>query len=230
MIEEAPLLTIHAERARPTAAQLDALRGVPTGYLADAMNGRGGLGPDIKALSPGVLPENLCAAAFTCLCGPADVLTVFAALGELKRGDLLVAATNAYRHCAAAGDRVMGMLRNSGASGFLTDGLMRDLQGINDVGLPVFCAGLSPNSPFSKGPGEIGCEVVIGGVSINTGDVVVTDDSGIVVVPYEKLDDVIASLAGIRTLEDALDEKVRQGMRIPDDIAALLRSDKVKRL
>ena len=72
--------------------------------------------------------------------------------------------------------------------------------------------------------------MVIGGVSINTGDVVVTDDSGIVVVPYEKLDDVIASLAGIRTLEDALDEKVRQGMRIPDDIAALLRSDKVKRL
>ncbi len=230
MIEEAPLLTIHAERARPTAAQLDALRGMPTGFLADAMNGRGGLDPDIKALSPGVLPTQTCAVALTCLCGPADVLTVFAALGELKPGDLVVAATNRYRHCAAAGDRVMGMLRNSGASGFLTDGLMRDVEGINDVGLPVFCTGLSPNSPFGKGPGEIGCEVVVGGVSINTGDVIVTDDSGIVVVPYAQIDDVIASLGDIRKLEEALDEQVRQGLTIPDDIAALLKSDKVRRL
>ena len=230
MIEEPPVLIIHAERPRPTAAQLDALRGVPTGFLADAMNGRGGLDPDIKALSPGVLPTQVCAVAFTCLCGPADVLTILGALGELKRGDLVVAATNRYRDCAVAGDRVMGMLRNSGASGFVTDGVMRDVDGINEVGLPVFCTGLSPNSPFAKGPGELGCEVVVGGVSINTGDVIVSDDSGIVVVPFNRIDEVISSLDDIRRLEDALDEQVNQGLAIPDDIASLLKSDQVKRL
>jgi len=230
MIEEPPVLIIHPPRPRPTDAQLDALRGVPTGFLTDAMNGRGGLDPDIKPLSPGILPSQVCATALTCACGPADVLTLLGALGEIKSGDIIIAATNRHRDCAVIGDRVMGMFRNSGGSGLITDGVVRDVEGINEVGLPVFCTGLSPNSPFAKGPGEIGCEVVVGGVSINTGDVIVSDDSGVVVVPFERIDEVIAKLVDIRRLEKILDEEVSNGLAIPDHIASLLKSDQVKRL
>lgn len=41
MIDEPPLLTIRRRFPRPTPEQVAALRGVPTGNLADAMGGRG---------------------------------------------------------------------------------------------------------------------------------------------------------------------------------------------
>ncbi len=50
----------------------------------------------------------------------------------------------------------MGMARNRGVAGLVTDGLVRDLAGILAVGLPVYCAGLSPNSPARNGPGTCG--------------------------------------------------------------------------
>jgi 4-hydroxy-4-methyl-2-oxoglutarate aldolase len=40
---------------------------------------------------------------------------------------------------------------------------VRDVQGIIDVGIPVFSRGLTPNSPFKHGPGTIGLPVTLGG-------------------------------------------------------------------
>ena len=230
MIEEPPLLLVKADRARPSSQQLAALKDTPTGFLTDAMNGRGALAPDICPLSPGVLPSNMCGVALTCLCGPADLLAVLGALTEVQTGDILVAATGNWRQSAVVGDRVLGMLKNAGGIGFLTDGLVRDVEGINPVGLPVFCSGLSPNSPYANGPGEIGTQVQLGGLSINSGDIIVSDDSGTVVIPFEKIDSVIAAVEHIKILEHELDAKVSAGLSVPDDIRALMKSDQVKRI
>lgn len=230
MIEEPPLLTVRRSDKRPTPSQVSALRDVPTGFLTDAMEGRGALSPDIRPLSPGVLPAHMCGVALTCLSGPADILALLGALTELQAGDVLVMATGNWRECAAVGDRVLGMMKNADAAGFVTDGLARDVEGINEVGLPVFCTGLSPNSPYEKGPGEIGTPVVVGGCQIETGDIIVSDDSGIVVVPYARIDEVIDRVAQIRELEVTLDGRVSDGLRVPDHIAELMRSDKIKRI
>ena len=48
------------------------------------------------------------------------------------------------------------MAKNAGIVACVTDGLVRDIEGINQVGMPTFAQGLSPNSPFKDGPGEIG--------------------------------------------------------------------------
>ncbi|MBX2825984.1 MAG: RraA family protein [Gammaproteobacteria bacterium] len=230
MIEEPPLLRIRAQRPRPTAEQIQALSGVPTGFLTDAMEGRGALNPAIRALSPGILPSQMCGPALTCLCGPADLLAVQGGLVELQPGDVMIAATGGWRDCAVVGDRVVGMLKNCGARGFVTDGLVRDVAGINPVGLPVFCSGVSPNSPFTKGPGEIGFEVIVGGVSISSGDMIVADDDGVVVVPFHRIDQVIESVRHITELEKALDAKVAEGLKVPEAIIELMQSDKVERV
>lgn len=230
MIEEPSLLTVKVERPRPSAKQLAALDGVPTGFLTDSMSGRGALGPAIRPLSPGVLPSRVCGVALTCLCGPADLLAVMGALTEVQAGDILVADTGDWQQCAVVGDRVIGMLKNAGGAGFITDGLVRDIEGINEVGLPVFCSGLSPNSPFAKGPGEIGTDIQLGGVVIRSGDVIVSDDSGIVVVPFDCIDEVIASVARIQVLEEELDARVAEGQVVSDAIVELMASDQVKRI
>ena len=230
MIEEPPLLLIKEHRNRPSAEQIAALNGTPTGFLTDAMNGRGALDHSVFALSPAVLPSELCGPALTCYCGPADILAILGGLDEIQEGDVMVVATGGWTQSAVTGDRVMGMLKNAGGIGFVTDGLVRDIDGIEEVGLPLLCSGVSPNSPFAKGPGEIGLPVQLAGVSINSGDMIISDRSGVVVVPFERIDEVIATLANIRVLEEQMDAEVAQGLKLPESIKAMMQTDQVKRI
>jgi 4-hydroxy-4-methyl-2-oxoglutarate aldolase len=112
----------------------------------------------------------------------------------------------------------------------VTDGLVRDLVGILGVGLPVYCAGLTPNSPVRNGPGTVGLPVVLGGVTIASGDVLVGDDDGVVVIPRAELDTVSAKLADVRAAEAALEAKVKAGLELPDFVTVLLASDKISRI
>ena len=230
MIEEPPLLTIRENRPRPTAAQIQALSGQPTGFLADAMDGTGAMVPEIKSIAPGVLPSRMCGAVLTCDTGPADNLALLAAITEVVSGDVVVTATGDWRQCAVVGDRMMGMLKNAGAAGFVTDGLVRDIDGLIPLGLPVFCTGLSPNSPHGKGPGSIGEPVLVGGVTVSSGDVLVSDDNGIVIVPFDRIVTVIARLTTIGKLERGLDADIQEGLTVPDSIRDLVESDAVRRV
>ena len=152
-----------------------------------------------------------------------------AALAVIRPGDIVVAAFGGFQGCAAAGDRLCGMMKNNGAAGFVTDGPVRDHAGIIAIGLPVWATGLTPESPFSKGPGSVGFPVQIGGRQIESGDMIVADCDGVVVVPFARIDAVIAALKSVRHREADLDRQVKDGLRIPPAIAALLDSDAVSR-
>jgi regulator of RNase E activity RraA len=103
------------------------------------------------------------------------------------------------------------MARNKGVAALITDGMARDVDGLNAVGIPIFARGLSPNSPYKDGPGEIGVPVAIGGVTVNPGDLVVGDQDGIVVVAREALAAVADALAEVKAKEAKMDELVRKG-------------------
>jgi len=228
MIEDPPLLNLRSEFARPAPAQLAALLGVPTGYVVDAMGGRGALDYRIKPLAP--LPRPLVGTAMTCHCGPADNLALFGALAVAKPGDILVAATDGFTGTAVTGDLLLGMAKNRGIAGLVTDGLARDMAGILAVGLPLFCAGLTPNSPVRNGPGTVGLPVVLGGVTVEAGDVIVADNDGVVVIPLARAADVLAQLDAVRAAEAALEAKVKAGLEIPDFITAVLDGPRLRRL
>ena len=110
-----------------------------------------------------------------------------AALAESKAGDVLVVATGGYVGAAVTGDLLMYVARNRGVAGFVTDGLVRDLEDLETVGLPVFALGVTPNSPQRRGPGSVGLPIVCGGVTVASGDVVVGDRDGVVVVPRARM-------------------------------------------
>jgi 4-hydroxy-4-methyl-2-oxoglutarate aldolase len=232
MIEEPALLTIATLESlnRPTQAQIDAFVGVATGFICDALNGRAALHRDIAPLAPGILPHHLCGPALTVHSGPDDVLALFAALTQVQAGDVIVNATDGWQGSAGCGDRVLGMAKNGGATGFVTDGMMRDFEGIVDVGLPVFSTGLTPNSPFSKGPGSVGLPIEIGGRTVASGDMIVGDRDGVVVVPFARIDEVIEVIAHVIQLESDLDAKVAGGLKFFPDTARLVQSDQTKRI
>jgi len=207
MIEDAPKLSTHTPIRRPRPQQIAALEGVPTGHVVDALGGSGALDYRIKPLAAD--QSAFCGPALTCDAGPADNLAVLGALPHLAPGDVIVAATAGHTGCAIVGDLVLGMARNGGAIGFVTDGCVRDVPGIRAVGLPCFCVGVTPNSPAREGPGAVGFPIVLGGVAIATGDVVIGDQDGVVVVPFDRIDAVIARLDAVRAAEADMEAQVR---------------------
>ena len=162
MIKDPPLLTVRRNFPRPSEAVMRALRNTPTGFIVDCMNGRGALDYRIKPLD-----DNNCkivAPIVTCHPGPGDNLAVFAALEIARPDDAIFIATDTFDKTAVAGDIMIAMGRNRGIAGFVTDGLMRDIDGILPVGVPAFCMGITPNSVTRNGPGTAGMPVVMGGL------------------------------------------------------------------
>jgi len=107
------------------------------------------------------------------------------------------------------------MIRNRGCAALVTDGMVRDVAGVLATGLPVFCRGMTPNSPARNGPGIVGKQISLGGVPVHAGDVVVGDRDGVVVVPRDELAVVVEKLDQIVELETAMEKRVREGLELP---------------
>jgi len=228
MIEDPPILTVHSGFARPDAAKVEKLKGVPTGVVVDCMDGSGAMHHAIKPV--GNNPPDFVAVAVTCGCGPADNLAVFATLELLRPGDAIVAAADGYLGTATVGDLVAGMARNAGAVAIVTDGAVRDVPGIDGTGIACFAAAVSPNSPAKSGPGTAGLPIQVGGASVSSGDVLVGDCDGVVVVPAAMLDTVLERLPGIQAAESALEARVKGGLVMPEWTKELLAGPRTRRV
>ncbi len=227
MIDDPPVLEIARGNPRPPDALVDQFRGVPTSFIVDAMGGRAAMDWRIKPIGP-ILP--MVGVALTCHCGPADNLALCAAITQCKRGDVLLAATDGFTGTAVVGDLLLGIARNRGAAGFVTDGLVRDQNDIEALAFPCFAAGATPDSPTRSGPGTVGLPVQCGGLRIDTGDVVIGDRDGVVVVPRTRIETVLERLVEIRAAEAVMLAKVRDGLSEVGLVSALLAGDRVRYL
>jgi len=226
MIDDVPLLTIRRTFPRPQRALVEAFIGTSTGFIVDAMDGRGALDRAIKP-PPGT-PARFVGTALTCRNGPADNLALCAAVALCAPGDVLVAATDGFNGCAVVGDLLLGIAKNRGAAGFVTDGLLRDLTDIQGLNFAAFAAGVSPNSPARNGPGTVGLPVVCGGLPVASGDIVVGDPDGVVIVPRAEIGAVLARLETVRANEAKMLKAVQGGALEPGFVMAILASDRVR--
>jgi len=225
MLKDPPLLTIRRAFARADRALLAKLQGAQTGHIVDAMQGRGALDHRIKPVDPET--AQFVGTALTCETGPSDNLAILAALVVAQPGDVIVAAADGFSQTAVVGDNVTMMAKNKGVAAIVIDGMARDSYGIVPVGLPVFARGITPNSCVRSGPGKVGLPIVCGGVAVQSGDVLVGDRDGVVVIPRADAAGIAALLDEIRRAEAETQAKIRAGMTHLDSVAALLNSDKV---
>lgn len=209
MIENPPVLTIHRGHPRPDKALIDAFRGAMTSHLADAMQGRGAVDWRIKPLDPG--NASFAGPALTAHSFPADIYGMVGAALEAEAGDVIMCANEYYTGTAVIGDLAAGMMKNKGVAAFVTDGLARDRAGIVAAGLPVFAMGISPNSPASTGPGQVGAPIMLGGVPVSSGDIVVGDADGVVVIPLARAEAVLGRLRAVQAVEKMAEESVKAG-------------------
>jgi 4-hydroxy-4-methyl-2-oxoglutarate aldolase len=226
VIEDAPLLTVKRNIARPPADLVARFAGIPLAFICDAMDGAGALDYRIKPV-PG-LPETFLGVALTCHCGPGDNLAAAGASAMAQAGDVIMAATDGFTATAVVGDLMVGMMKNRGVQAFVTDGVVRDLADLRRIGLPIFAQGVTPNSVHKSGPGTAGLPIVIGGVAVASGDIVIGEADGVVVVPQARAAAVLERISAIKAQEMGLLAKVAAGLDAPPFGKALFETGRVR--
>lgn len=221
-----PVLTIRRVE-RPEPDLVERFRDLPTGVVVDAMGRRGALAPTIR---PVTAARRFVGVALTVWTAPSDNLAPYAAIAEARPGDALMVANGGDATASVFGDLALGMARNAGVVGLATDGYVRDAEGLDRVGLPVFSRGLTPNSPFKNGPGEIGGRIALGGVPVSAGDVVLADPDGVVVVPREAAERVLAACEAVLAKERDTEARIAEGMIAPPWLESALGEGRARRV
>jgi regulator of RNase E activity RraA len=114
------------------------------------------------------------------------------------------------------GDILCQRMKVRGVAGLVTDGVVRDVEGVLNTDLPVWCRGVAaPPSvaglTFVSWQEPIGC----GGVAVFPYDVIVVDEDGAVVIPSALLSDVVKAAAEQEKLEAWILGEVRAGASLP---------------
>lgn len=197
---------------RPDPALVAALAAFATTQIADCGGPVGVVGPPLRRLAGA---SECCGPAVTVWTKPGDILHVLKAVDLVGSGDVLVVDGGGREDAAVVGDIVGSALAGKGCAGMVVDGAVRDLDGLDEAGLPTFARGAHPATGSNAGPGAINVDVVCGGVAVRPGDVVRGDSSGLVVVPRDALAEVVALTGEVAVREDAWRARIAAGEALP---------------
>jgi RraA family protein len=177
-----PGFRMRREIERVPSDIVERYRAIDVALVSDLMNRLYTLNSGLTPIVPppgGVLVGTAC----TVKVFPGDNLMVHAALDVARPGDVVVVDTAGSTINAVLGDMVTNKARARGISGFIVDGLVRDVAGMLEAGVPVFARGVTPRGPLHRGPGELNYPIACGGVSVSPGDLIMANTDGVVVVP-----------------------------------------------
>lgn len=166
---------------------VEALGRIPAANIGDAQD-RLGVVTGLHPVWPGA---TLAGRARTVWTRSGDNLYIHRMLDEARPGDVIVVNGHGDLTRALLGDLIGLRARALGIAGFVIDGAIRDAQGLGELGMPVFAAGITPAGPYKHGPGRLDVPVAIGGVVVQPGDIVVGDSDGVVVVAAAEAEEVL---------------------------------------
>ena len=131
--------------------------------------------------------------AFAVRCGPGDNLMLHAAIHRAPPGSIIVVESGDLDH-ALAGGNVCAVAHRRGVAALVVDGVIRDIAEVREIAFPVFGRGILPypGTKTTVHPLPLNEPIRCGRAEVNSGDVIVADEEGIVVVPKQDFDRVVA--------------------------------------
>lgn len=208
-IHPGPGFRIAAGPDRPALDLASMFADVSVSDISDHLNRLYGVSSAIKCLAGH--GKRLIGPACTVKVFPGDNLMVHKVLDIARPGDVVVVDAGGSKQNAVLGDIISTKARHRGISGFVVDGYVRDVDGIDAMGYPVFARGETLIGPLHRGPGEINFAICCGGVVVEPGDVIVADGGGVVVIPRGYVLDLHAKLQAYKQRTADYLVEVRRG-------------------
>ena len=139
-----------------------------------------------------------------------------AAIEAMPAGVIAVVDAMGVNDAGIFGDILCARMAKRGVAALVTDGVIRDLAGVLDTGLPVWCSGAAA-PPSVAGLTFVGWQqpVACGGVAVFPNDIIVADDDGAVVIPPALVDEVAAEAAEQERMEAWIMGEVGRGAALP---------------
>ena len=204
-----PGFRVRNQITRPDPALVAGLSEYDTPSISDLMNRLYTMTPAIKNLT--APSKKIAGPACTVRVYPGDNLMVHKSLDIAKPGDIIVVDAGGSSLNAVLGDLVSTKAHHRKIGGFVVDGFIRDLPGIQAIGFPAFARGVTPIGPLHRGPGEINFPIQCGGIVVNPGDIICGDLNGVVVIPQEIAADLLHRLNERKDAEAAYCAAVARG-------------------
>ena len=203
---------IHDDVRRPDAEAVRQLAAYPTTQIADS-------GGPVSVVGPGIGHQcgetDVCGPATTVWTRPGDILFPLKSTDLVQPGDVLVIDGGGRLDAALVGDVVSATLLAAGCRGVVVDGAIRDVEGIAEVGLSVYARGAHPATGSGQGPGAINVPIQCGGVVVHPGDVVRADRSGVVVIPGDRVEEVLERTRAVDQRESEWRAALDSGATLP---------------
>lgn len=184
---------------------IEKFKSLPTTCISDSLNGLNNLEATIKPVSTNL---SVVGRAFTVKLPASDNLMLLKAIREAKPGDVLTVDAKGYMNNASAGDFVIGLAKTLGLSGVVIDGVVRDIAGIRDLNFPVFCKGVTTAASEKHGTGEVNIPISCGDTVISPGDIIIGDEDGVVCVPKNKEEMILALAQGKLKKDQDREQKI----------------------
>jgi 4-hydroxy-4-methyl-2-oxoglutarate aldolase len=149
--------------------------------------------------------------AFTASCAPGDNLAIHVAVTMAPPGSVIVATTGQVGELGYWGEVLTTAAEARGLRGLVIDAGVRDTAALASHGFGVFATMTALRGASKTQPGVVGAAVTVGDVEVDEGDWVVGDVDGVVVIPAERLDDVVAAAEQRAATEQKLFAALRAG-------------------
>ena len=185
----------------------EAFSRVSTCNISDAYHKKGiilGLTPYIKD------GERMVGRALTVQTANGDWAKPVEAIDRAKPGDVIVVDAG-EGWMAVWGELASTSAMIAGCSGIVINGNIRDIDDIRKMRFPAFARTAVPCAGEPKGYGGIGIEISIGGQWVRTGDWIIGDESGLIVVPKEEAVEIANRALDVHEHENRTREEIRKG-------------------
>ncbi|MBI2132425.1 MAG: RraA family protein [Candidatus Tectomicrobia bacterium] len=200
--------------------RLERLLALSTCQVADAIDKlkiRGHM-PDIIMLSPDT-NSRVAGPAHTVLMVPAGGAPVEKLpahhVDATPKGSVVVISCPPGTTAANWGGLMSTRARTLGAAAAVVDGRARDIEEHRAMGFPVFARGVSIHgSTGYTSVASYGAPIACGGVTVRQGDIVLGDINGVVVIPQERFDEVLAKTEELARIEEKVTRELEAGATI----------------
>ena len=166
------------------------------------------LPPRVHAIWPGCA---LAAPAVPVRCTPGDNLAVHVAVARAAAGTALVVDVGDVPRRGYFGEVLTTAAQARGIVGLVIDGGVRDVAALRELGFPVFASLVALPGAAKVAPGTVGRPARVAGVPVALGDWVVGDADGVVIVPGDRLEEIVAAARGRAEREVGYFDALRSG-------------------